>query len=133
MENKFINEEQFEFEDEKVEMDIEESTITLDSPPPFELNPIDIICSDCGTTFTMQPSEQKFYLANKLQMPKRCPECRNKRKAYKTITCIDCGKKFNISVSENEYYKNNGFVEPKRCHACREAKRKRNEMKMENA
>lgn len=40
-----------------------------------------IVCRDCGTSFNFSKAEQKFYEQHELSMPKRCPCCRNKRKA----------------------------------------------------
>ena len=38
------------------------------------------VCKDCGKKFTMQFSEVEFYRKKKLHLPKRCPECRARRK-----------------------------------------------------
>jgi Zn finger protein HypA/HybF involved in hydrogenase expression len=37
-------------------------------------------CQDCGTDFLLQSSEQLFYFKRGLAMPKRCPECRQRRR-----------------------------------------------------
>jgi len=62
-------------------------------------------CSDCGSAFTFSTEEQEFF-QNKgfTNEPKRCPECRQARKAnrnansgYRTprqmfpTTCAECG------------------------------------------
>ena len=39
-----------------------------------------MICKDCGKEFNMTPGEVKFYEANHLKLPKRCPDCRATRK-----------------------------------------------------
>lgn len=38
-----------------------------------------IICS-CGNEFILTVGEQKFYKKNLLHEPKRCPDCREKRR-----------------------------------------------------
>lgn len=41
-----------------------------------------IICQDCGNEFTFTAGEQSFYKEKGLtNEPKRCKECRDKRKA----------------------------------------------------
>lgn len=39
-----------------------------------------IICKDCGKSFSISPEEDKFYISKGLQIPKRCKECRKARK-----------------------------------------------------
>lgn len=39
-----------------------------------------MICKDCGKEFNIIPGEMKFYEANNLKLPKRCPDCRAARK-----------------------------------------------------
>ena len=39
-----------------------------------------MICKDCGKEFNITPGEMKFYEANNLKLPKRCPDCRTTRK-----------------------------------------------------
>ena len=38
-----------------------------------------IICKDCGKSFSILPKEEKFYTSKGLQIPKRCKKCRNIR------------------------------------------------------
>lgn len=38
------------------------------------------ICKECKQPFTISLSEVKFFERKKLHIPKRCPECRKKRK-----------------------------------------------------
>ena len=38
------------------------------------------VCKDCGKKFTMRFSEVEFYCKKELHLPKRCPECRARRK-----------------------------------------------------
>ena len=37
-------------------------------------------CVDCGSDFIFGPGEQKYFLSKSLSQPKRCPQCRLKRK-----------------------------------------------------
>jgi DNA replicative helicase MCM subunit Mcm2 (Cdc46/Mcm family) len=39
-----------------------------------------IKCRDCGTEFSVDEKEQKWFESKGLQMPKRCKACRDKRK-----------------------------------------------------
>jgi len=39
-----------------------------------------LTCVDCGNTFLFSPGEQYYYASKGLVQPKRCPECRKKRK-----------------------------------------------------
>ena len=62
-------------------------------------------CSDCGANFTFSAEEQEFFQSKGYtNEPKRCPECRQARKAYRyennsyraprqmfPATCADCG------------------------------------------
>jgi len=38
-------------------------------------------CKDCGKEFKNSPKEQDFFVSKQLELPKRCPDCRKKRKA----------------------------------------------------
>ena len=62
-------------------------------------------CQNCGQEFVFTAGEQKFYQDKGFEPPKRCPECRKKRKSpgsYKdekkpqgglyTIECAQCKK-----------------------------------------
>ncbi len=65
-----------------------------------------IQCSDCGATFAHSVEDQEYYQSKGYtNEPKRCPDCRQKRKSerygsssYGTprqmfpVTCADCGK-----------------------------------------
>lgn len=87
-----------------------------------------IKCIDCGKEFDFPPAEQKFYIEKGFSFPKRCPECRNKKKAdVIKITCVDCGVEFEINGYEKEYFEKKGYELPKRCRSCREFKKKKNE------
>ncbi len=39
-----------------------------------------IACVDCGVQFIFGPGEQRYFLSKGLSEPKRCPQCRLKRK-----------------------------------------------------
>ena len=44
-----------------------------------------LVCQDCGNEFVFTAGEQEFYKEKGLDNePKRCKECRNKRKAKRT-------------------------------------------------
>lgn len=47
------------------------------------MNPGDkeIMCMDCGQPFIFTASEQDFYASKNLSQPKRCKDCRQKKKA----------------------------------------------------
>ena len=34
-------------------------------------------CRNCGNIFSVSPEQQRFYRSKKLELPKRCPECRS--------------------------------------------------------
>ena len=44
------------------------------------MNDMTIKCQDCGKDFIFTESEQKFYEEKGFTLPKRCKDCRNKRK-----------------------------------------------------
>lgn len=49
-----------------------------------------IKCKICGNEFTWTEDEQSFYQDRNLIEPKRCPDCRSKRKSDKeTITRLE--------------------------------------------
>jgi CxxC-x17-CxxC domain-containing protein len=64
-------------------------------------------CADCGITFTFSAEDQEFYQSKGYtNEPKRCPECRQARKAERygnnsgygatrqmyPVTCAQCGQ-----------------------------------------
>ncbi len=71
-----------------------------------------IRCSDCGTTFTFSAEEQEIFASRGYTNdPKRCPECREVRKASRTQTegyqhrapremfsavCAECGQETQV-------------------------------------
>ena len=49
-----------------------------------------IKCKICGNEFTWTGDEQEFYTDRKLVEPRRCPDCRTKRKSDKdTISRLE--------------------------------------------
>lgn len=67
-----------------------------------------LTCQDCGQDFPFSAGEQKFYEEKGFDPPKRCPQCRKKRRSSQTndsttpqssndggmhtIECADCKK-----------------------------------------
>ena len=43
-------------------------------------------CVDCGAGFILTSGERQFYSDRKLNLPKRCPECRRKRRQRSGVT-----------------------------------------------
>lgn len=41
------------------------------------------LCSDCSRSFSITNGEKDYYLSKKFDLPKRCPTCRNAKKASK--------------------------------------------------
>ncbi len=56
-----------------------------------------LICEDCGAEFVFSAGEQEFYAEKGLvNKPKRCPECRKKRRQNNRhkmydVVCSKCG------------------------------------------
>ena len=50
--------------------------------PEQEIEPDDQIvkCLDCGSGFVLTSKERQWWKARKLNLPKRCPECRRRRR-----------------------------------------------------
>ena len=74
-------------------------------------------CVDCGQTFTFSASEQEFYASKGYTNdPKRCPACRNARKARRAgdaqfqnanremfpAVCAECGKDTQVPFQPHE-------------------------------
>ncbi len=77
-------------------------------------------CSDCGTTFTFTAEEQEFFQSKGYtNEPKRCPSCRQARKAQRTggdsssfgprtrrqmfpAVCAQCGKETEVPFQPRE-------------------------------
>jgi CxxC-x17-CxxC domain-containing protein len=67
-------------------------------------------CSDCGITLTHSAEDQEFYQSKGYtNEPKRCPDCRQKRKSERNgyssygsnrqmfpVICADCGKQTEV-------------------------------------
>ncbi|MFC1873350.1 CxxC-x17-CxxC domain-containing protein [Chloroflexota bacterium] len=66
-------------------------------------------CSDCEVTFTFSAEEQEFFQSKDYtNEPKRCPECRQARKAERYgsqqrqmfhAVCAECGKDAEVPFS----------------------------------
>ncbi|MDT7943784.1 MAG: CxxC-x17-CxxC domain-containing protein [Dehalococcoidia bacterium] len=59
----------------------------------------DLVCVECGRTFVFTADDQQFHASRGYQDPKRCPECRQARRAaaggsaramYEAV-CARCG------------------------------------------
>jgi len=74
-----------------------------------------IACSDCGTTFIFSAEEQEFFASKGYTNdPKRCPSCRQARKAARygktgyrfrqmfPIVCAQCGKETEVPFEPRE-------------------------------
>jgi len=78
-----------------------------------------IQCCDCGTTFTFSADEQEFFASKGyVNDPKRCPECREARKAQRSgysddrgfrpqrqmfhAVCAECGKDAQVPFQPRE-------------------------------
>jgi len=77
-----------------------------------------IQCSDCGTTFTFTAEEQEFFQSKGYtNEPKRCPSCREARKAERygngsygrdtrrqmfPAKCAECGKETEVPFEPRE-------------------------------
>ena len=71
-------------------------------------------CFDCGATFTFGAEEQEFFQSKGYQNePKRCPECRQARKAQRfgnsgfrrqmfPVVCAECGKETEVPFEPNQ-------------------------------
>ena len=62
-------------------------------------------CADCGATFTFDAGEQEFFASKGYtNEPKRCPACRQARKAGRygsprpmfDVVCAECGKETQV-------------------------------------
>lgn len=55
-------------------------SITEAEIKPPEFDDITRFCKDCGCEFVWERGEQEFFFSKGLAAPKRCPECREKRR-----------------------------------------------------
>ena len=65
---------------------------------------ITIRCRVCNKTFTLSPSELKFYENKGFQLPQRCKDCRDKGIMYSNDDYYDRGLKRNSYQSNLEMY-----------------------------
>lgn len=65
----------------------------------------ELVCRDCGKTFTFTAGEQEFYVSRGLQSePTRCRECRAARRRVRSgdtrpmyrATCATCGQECEV-------------------------------------
>lgn len=66
----------------------------------------ELTCADCGNNFLFSATDQEFYASRGYQNPKRCPECREQRRASGvggrapremfSTTCSRCGKEAQV-------------------------------------
>ena len=76
-----------------------------------------IQCSDCGATFVFTAEEQEFFASKGYEHdPKRCPECRQTRKAERSgssgyyrprremypAVCAECGQETEVPFKPHE-------------------------------
>ena len=70
-------------------------------------------CSDCGNSFTFSSAEQEFFQSKGYtNEPKRCPTCRQARKAERMggmrnrqmypAVCAECGKETEVPFEPRE-------------------------------
>lgn len=57
-----------------------------------------LTCADCGNQFTFEAAEQAFFADKGFPAPKRCSDCREKKKSerrstkqFTKVTCSSCG------------------------------------------
>lgn len=62
--------------------------------------PINSICKDCGKEFTISPEEQKHFRAMGYELPKRCKDCRQIRKAARKA--VEMEKQAILAAQEQE-------------------------------
>lgn len=90
-----------------------------------------LTCSDCGEPFVFNEEEQAFFAEKGLRnTPKRCAECRKKRRSSNgvKVQCVGCDKDFVFSEEEQAYFREMGLTNPpKRCRNCRNERRKSGE------
>ncbi len=69
-----------------------------------------LVCQDCGKDFIWTVGEQEFFASKGfVNEPKRCPECRKKRKEGQTqerlmydAVCAACGKPCKVPFKPTE-------------------------------
>lgn len=64
-----------------------------------------LTCQDCGASFVFSADDQEFFATKGYSEPKRCPSCRQARKAERggytpremhPVTCSNCGKETEV-------------------------------------
>ena len=81
-----------------------------------------LTCADCGQTFEFTAEEQQFFAEKGYQEPKRCGNCRKKKKddrrsmmAFTKVNCSECGAETEVPfVPKGD--------RPVYCRACFETK-----------
>jgi len=69
-----------------------------------------LTCSDCGATFTFSANEQEFYASKGYtNEPKRCPACRQARKAQQGGSSGSGARSYNSGARQ---------MYPAKCAAC---------------
>ena len=82
----------------------------------MEFTEKELQCSDCGATFTFTAEEQEFFASKGYtNEPKRCPACREARKAQRNgasgygsrrqmypAVCAECGKECEVPFEPRE-------------------------------
>jgi len=75
-----------------------------------------LTCQDCGQSFTFSADDQEFFATKGYSEPKRCPSCRQSRKAERggggggsygpremhDAVCADCGNKTQVPFKPTE-------------------------------
>lgn len=67
---------------------------------PKKFIPITSICKDCGKEFTISPEEQKHFRTMGYELPKRCKDCRQIRKAARKAAEME--KQARLAAKEQE-------------------------------
>lgn len=62
-----------------------------------------LVCKECGQEFVFTAGEQEYYAEKGLtNEPKRCKDCRDKRKQVFTTTCAACGREAKVRFQPRE-------------------------------
>lgn len=64
----------------KITIDTKVMQVTQNTPKKGKRKTKRIICCECNKSFKFTGGEQHYYERHNLSEPKRCPECREKRK-----------------------------------------------------
>ena len=80
-----------------------------------------IVCRDCGATFTFTAGEQEFYATKNLSAPQRCKACRASRKNDRgtremhDAVCAQCGAQCQVPFKPRPVEEGG---KPVLCKAC---------------